>query len=71
MADERTGSEVLGELVAPPRLRIADVARTLNVSRTTVENWIAGKHVPSDAHREAMWRHYGIAQDSWKKEEDR
>lgn len=66
MSKRVSGRDALAELTAPPRVRVADVARALGVTPQAVDQWVRGVRVPRPEYREALRRHYGIAPESWE-----
>ena len=62
---QHDGRARLVALVEPPRLRVSDVARAVGVTAAAVSAWTMGKRTPSERHRRALERLYGIPRDSW------
>lgn len=59
-----SGSKLLGAVEATQ----AQIARRIGVSRATVGHWITGRHVPTEAHRDALLAAYRIPRSAWPDE---
>lgn len=62
---ESKGRKRLFDMTAPAEIRIADIARALNVTQQAVRSWRDGIRRPLPEYRREMERLYGIPVASW------
>lgn len=50
-----SAAQALRELVEPPSMTQAEIARLVGVTRQCVGQWMRGVRTPGEAHRKALW----------------